>query len=286
MKNLFTLLSCLALAPWAAADTKPQDATRKALENVKAVVVPFETLPSGHMAVNVKVNGKGPYKLIFDTGAPITLMNNRIARESGLLKNVKKPLFALFDAQGDVKVKELEVGGQKAENTTAMVMDHPTVEAISRAFEKTLGGPIDGIVGFPFFARFKTTLDYQARTMTFVPSGFEPPDVMASMQKALTSSGDGPVILTTSATWGLTVNKKKDDDEAGVDVTKVQAKGPAAVAGLKEGDRLLTLDGRWTESVADTFRAVAAIKPGTPTVAVVKRDGQEIKLTIKPIPGM
>src|SRR5207244_7100323 len=106
---------------------------------------------------------------------------------------------------GDVKVAEMEVGGQKIENSVAIVMDHPTVEAISRAF-----GPIEGIVGFPFFARFKMTLDYQARTMTFVPSGFDPPDVMASMQKALMSGlgGDAPTILTTSATWGLTVNKK------------------------------------------------------------------------------
>jgi len=214
-------------------------------------------------------------------------MNNKIAKEADLLKGVRRPLFAPFGTMGDVKVKEIEVGGQKAENTPAIVMDHPTVEAISHAFEKT-AGKIDGIVGFPFFARFKTTLDYKARTMTFAPSGYDPPDVMASMQKALMAGlgGDVTTVLTTSATWGLTVNKKKSDEEAGVDVTKVLAKGPAELAGLKEGDRLLTLDGRWTDSVADTFRAAAAIKPGTPTVAVVRRDGKEIKLTIKPVPGL
>ena len=45
-----------------------------------------------------------------------------------------------------------------------MVMDHPTVEAISKTV-----GPIDGIVGFPFFARYRMTLDYQAKKLTFVP---------------------------------------------------------------------------------------------------------------------
>ena len=54
---------------------------------------------------------------------------------------------------------------------------------------------------------------------------------------------------------------------------------------MQQGDRLLTLDGRWTDSVADTLRAAAFIKPGTPTVAVVQRDGKEVKLTIKPVPG-
>jgi hypothetical protein len=268
----------LGLAP-----VKADPPVAKPLEKGKPVVVPFEVLPSGHITVQVKVNGKGPYKLIFDTGAPITLMNNKVAKEAGLLKGVTRPLISLFGAMGDVKVAEMEVGGQKIENSVAIVMDHPTVEAISKAF-----GPIEGIVGFPFFARFKMTLDYQAKKMTFVPSGFDPPDVMGSMQKALLSGlgGDAPTILTTSATWGLTVHKKSGDEEAGVTVTKVLAGGPASRAGLKEGDRLLTLDGRWTDSVADTFRAAGAVKPGTPAVAVVKRDGKEVKLTIKPVPGL
>src|SRR3954463_14733071 len=80
------------------------------------VTVPFELLKTGHMAVMVKVNGKGPYRLIFDTGAPITLLNNKIAKEAGLLKDVPRPLFTLFGSMGEVKVKALQVGGQNAED--------------------------------------------------------------------------------------------------------------------------------------------------------------------------
>src|SRR5437763_829348 len=105
----------------------------------KAVTVPFELLKTGHMAVMVKVNGKGPYKLIFDTGAPITLLNNKVAREAGLLKNMKKPAISLFGSMGEVKIPLLEVGDQKAEDVAAVVMDHPTVEAISNEL-----GPIEG----------------------------------------------------------------------------------------------------------------------------------------------
>src|ERR1700682_1438317 len=99
-------------------------------EAPKSVTVPFELLKTGHMTVMVKVNGKGPYKLIFDTGAPITLLNNKIARQAGLLQDVPKPLFSFFGSMGEVKVKTLQVGDQKADNVTAVVMDHPTVEAI------------------------------------------------------------------------------------------------------------------------------------------------------------
>src|SRR5262245_47470876 len=68
----------------------------EALET-KPVTVPFGLLKTQHMTVEVKINGKGPYRLIFDTGAPVTLINNKVAKEAGVLpKNFKQPLFAIF----------------------------------------------------------------------------------------------------------------------------------------------------------------------------------------------
>src|SRR5262245_49090499 len=97
----------------------------------KSVTVPFTQLPSGHITVQVKIDGKGPYQLIFDTGAPMSLINNRVATDSGLAKGIKKPLFAPFGALGEVKIKKLEVGDQAAEDVSAMIMDHPTVKAFN-----------------------------------------------------------------------------------------------------------------------------------------------------------
>src|SRR5207244_3719890 len=101
MKKTLLVLAALflGLTPAIKADPPP---VAKPLDKSKAVVVPFEVLPSGHITVQVKVNGKGPYKLIFDTGAPITLMNNKVAKEAGLLKGVTRPLISLFGAMGDV----------------------------------------------------------------------------------------------------------------------------------------------------------------------------------------
>ncbi len=101
---------------------------------------------------------------------------------------------------------------------TAIVMDHPTVQAISDAFEKKLGGPIDGIVGFPFFARFKMTLDYQAKTVTLLPNGYNPPNVMEAMMTAIiASSSDEPKVLAPAAQWGVVAEKDAKDEEPGVD---------------------------------------------------------------------
>jgi hypothetical protein len=248
----------------------------------RAVTVPFDLLRSGHMTVMVRVNGKGPYKLIFDTGAPITLLDNKVAREAGLLKNMVQPAFSVFGSMGEVRVRRLEVGGQQAENVTAVVMDHPTVEAISRVF-----GPIHGIVGFPFFARFKMTLDYQARTMTFVPNGFKPPDVMEALVQALLGDGDdAPRVLAPAAQWGMLAHKDRGDDEAGVTLTEVLPGSAAAQAGLKTGDRLLTLDGRWTDSVADLYSAAGYARPGVAVPVHIKRAGKELELQVKPVSGL
>ena len=86
--------------------------------------------------------------------------------------------------------------------------------------------------------------------------------------------------------WGFTVDKASDDEDAGVAVKDVIAGTPAADGGLKAGDRLMTLDGRWTDTIADTFTAASFVKAGRATEVVVKRDGKEVKLTIKPAKGL
>src|SRR5262245_20197827 len=175
----------------------------------KPVTVPFELLKTRHMAVMVKVNGKGPYRVIFDTGAPLTLFNNKIAKESGLLKNAKRPAFALFGTAGQAKADTLEIGDLLAKDHPVIVMDHPTVDLLAKALDL----PIDGIVGFPFFARYRMTLDYQAKTMTFVPTDFDPPDVMQAMMTLLLGGrGDKPAkqVIAPTGQWGIVVEKAAD----------------------------------------------------------------------------
>jgi hypothetical protein len=263
---------CLLLA-----NTLPVDAPKPA-------TVPFELLRTKHMAIHIKVNGKGPYRVIFDTGAPVMLLNTKVAKDSGLIaKNAQAPLFALFGNMGQVKIKTLEIGDLKAENVATVVMDHPTVELISKFL-----GPIEGIVGFPFFARYKMTLDYQAKELTFVPNGYEPPDALEAMMKsmmALTSDDGKPKVLAPAAQWGLVLDKQEKDEEAGVTIKEVRAGSAADQAGLKAGDRLVTLDGRWTDSVADTYRAASYVKPGTAAKVRIKRDAKEIELIVKPRAG-
>lgn len=248
-------------------------------------VVPFETIKSEHMVVQVKINGKGPYRLIFDTGAPDSLVNNKLAKEAGIFpKDFKKPLLAPLGAMGQFKMQTIEMGNLKAENLSVMVVDHPTVAAISE-----VAGPIDGIVGFTFFSRYKMTIDYQTKVMTFVPNDYRPTSSLDTiMAMLLTSSSERakPKVLAPGALFGFTVDKEKTDVEPGVYVRDVMDGTPAAKAGLKAGDRLLTFDNRWTDTVADCYQAASYIRPGTTVNATILRDGKEMKLKIKGKAGL
>src|SRR5262245_7004393 len=258
----------------------PAVTSADAPEKAKPITVPFELLKTQHMVVNIKVNGKGPYRVIFDTGAPITLLNNKISKEAEL--SPKGGGLPLFGMRGFANLKTLELGELKAENTQVIVMDHPALADVSKVL-----GPIDGIVGFPFFSRFRVELDYQAMTMTFLPSGFDPPDMMANLMGMMTNMRTKPKrVFAPASVFGFSVSKEKEDEEPGVNVTSVLADGPAATAGLKTGDRLLILDASWTDSVEDAYRAAGGVTVGQAVKAKVKRGEKELDLIIKPATGL
>ena len=185
-----------------------------------------------------------------------------------------------------IQVAKMQVGDVIADKSGAVVMDHPTVTAISEAFEKE-SGPIDGIIGFPFFARFAMTVDYQKKEVTFKPNGYKPGDYMKDLMDSMSKleEKNKPRIIAPAGLWGFTVDKEKMDDAEGVTVKTVYAESAAAKGGLKSGDRLLTIDGRWTDTIGDTTLAASLVKPGTAVTVVVKRDNKEVKLIITPTIG-
>ncbi len=267
----------------------PAQAQPAKIEAEKPVKVPFTLVSTGHFIVKVKLNDKGPYNLIFDTGAPLMLISNRAGKDSGIIdKKGSSNIFSPFGPMTQAKIKKMEIGPLKAENVNSMVFDHPTVQTFSDFFKKD-HGEIDGIVGFPFFAKYRMTVDYEAKELTFAPNGYEPVDVIQTMMNLILKPRDDqgkPKIVAAAGQWGIIVEKGAKDEEAGVDIKMVMDGSAAAKAGLKKGDRLLTIDGRWTDSVGDAYQAAGYIKPGKAAPVVIKRDGKEMKLTVTPTNGL
>ena len=246
-------------------------------------VIPFEMSLTNHMLVEARINGKGPYLLIFDLGAPITLLSNRASEAAGVVKT-DAPRSFLFAMRGEAEVGKLEVGSLTVTKLPVVVFDHPVLKAL----EQITSRRIDGIMGFTFFARYKTTIDYVEHRMTFEPVAFEVKNLLKELPGRLL----GPKVarrqvLAPLGLWGLCLGKPvRDLASPGVPVSRVYTGSPAARAGLRAGDVLVTLDGRWITSIADVFRAAADIEPGHDAALVILRDGKEQAMTIRPGAGI
>jgi PDZ domain/Aspartyl protease len=247
-----------------------------------AIVVPFKMLPSNHMLVEAQINGKGPYHLIFDLGAPITLLTNK-ASESSKVVDDDAPHSFLFGMRGEAEVKELQAGGLTVTKLPVIVFDHPTLKMLGEA----LAQPIDGIMGFTLFARYKVTIDYQLQRMTFAPVDFKQRDLIKDMSNRLM----GPKVakrrvLAPLGLWGLRLGKATGGIESpGVTVTEVEPGSPAAAAGILKGDVITSLDGRWTATVTDVFAAAADAPAGRPATVLFLRQGREMSLQVIPADG-
>lgn len=260
----------------------------QALPEVKPVKVPFKLLPSRHMLIEVTINDKGPYKLIFDTGAPLNIVTSRLGKETGISKRGGGGIAALLSGgMNQVEIGTMQLGDVTAKKVAAVVMDHPTVKAISDAFAEE-HGTIDGIVGFPFFARFATTVDYQKKELLLSPRDYKPGNYIEDLTKSLSAAGENAgraKVVGPAGLWGFALKKAKADEEPGVAVTEVYEGTPAAAAGVKVGDRVLTIDGRWTDTLGDAHVAVSLVKPGRKADVTLTRDGKPMTLSITPVVG-
>jgi len=89
---------------------------------------------SGHIAIRAKINGHGPYRFIFDTGAPSLVISEQVARDSRILPlDFEKPFFTPLGNLGNHEVRTIELGRAEQLNLTSDVWNHPTVEILSRA---------------------------------------------------------------------------------------------------------------------------------------------------------
>src|SRR5919199_1754519 len=85
--------------------------------------------PAPRASAERKAKAKGPFDLIFDVGAPITLLTNRAALDSGTIK-ADAPRSFLFSIRGESQVETLEVGELTARDLPVIVLDHPLLKAM------------------------------------------------------------------------------------------------------------------------------------------------------------
>jgi hypothetical protein len=132
-----------------------------------STTVPFELL-NNHIYVQATLNGKGPFRLLCDTGGQ-NIVAVDLARELGLKSEGALQGRGVGEKSEDVgltKVQTLQIGEATLSNQVFAVY------ALS-ALGDVEGMPIQGLVGYEVFKRFVVTIDYEHGRLTLtLPSAF------------------------------------------------------------------------------------------------------------------
>lgn len=117
--------------------------------------VPFD-LVENHVYLSVMLNGKGPYRFIFDTGGA-NIVDPAVAREIGAVGHGSIQgggVGSTTESISFANVDALQIGDAMMKNQLFGVA--PT----RLGFGMSGGQPVDGLIGFEVLARFVTTFDY------------------------------------------------------------------------------------------------------------------------------
>jgi hypothetical protein len=148
-------------------------------------------LVNNHIYGQAKVNGKGPYTFIFDTGGN-NIVTPPLAKELGLKTEGSLPGTGVGEGVmegGFTHIDQLDVGGASLTNQLFVVFPLDTLANIE-------GVPLPGMVGYEVFRRFVTRVDYGAHTLTLIdPKHFDPKD--AGTPVKFTFNGHVPEVTGT-----------------------------------------------------------------------------------------
>lgn len=247
---------------------------------------PFSMTETNHFYVEVKLNGEGPFRLIFDLGAPVTLLSNRAAKESKTVPPGRRPSLFL-GMSGEGVVKEMQFGESTAKDIPVMIFDHPAITAMS----EILGKRFDGILGYTFFARYRTTIDYQKKRLWFEPVREKTDNIVTALPDRmmnLSAKAQTRVVVPRSQAIGIEIEMQEGDKSNAippvVKIAKIRKDSPADKAGLKRGDAFITFGPHWLFSTADLADALSGSEAGQPIEIQVKRDAETLKYSIVPEP--
>jgi len=260
--------------------------------------VPYRLTDTNHFLVRVRINGKGPFNFLVDSGAPALFMATETAKKIGL---------KLDRAEFWTPVERLDFeGGARLDGVKARIDD--PFQLVGMNALGLPGASIDGILGFTILARFRLEIDLTKDRMIWTRLDHQPRDPPVPKQKPGEDAGAPLGIQAMNALGSLAkglafvMGKQPEEErhprgflglewseqvESGRKQVKVQGvlkDSPAAHGGLQPGDRILRINNRAVEGFKSARAALAEVQPGDVVPLVIHRgpraDGRELRLTL------
>jgi hypothetical protein len=276
---------CAALAALSLAPPLRADEDKKIV--AKPFQVPYELTNTKHVMVRAKINGKGPFNFIIDTGAPALFVSTAVCKKVGVRPDKRGwGTFDRFDIEGGVSLPKLK----------GRVEDPFQLQGMNGL--GLAGAELHGIIGYMVLAKFRVELDLTRDKMAWTPLTFDPPapmrlegrgappelDALGNLMKLVGSfmGKKQEPDVTTRGFLGLDLA----DDSKGVLVKSVFNGGPASTAGLKVGDRITEFQGRTVRDSDGVRQLAAKVSAGERVKLTVRRGEDTHEITIKSVEGL
>jgi membrane-associated protease RseP (regulator of RpoE activity) len=278
------LLPLAALAP---DDPKAKD-DAKDPQVGRSFRVPYKMTGTNHFLVRIRINGKGPFNFLVDTGAPALFVSTHAAKAVGLVAP-KDEFWAVVDRL------DFE-GGPTLGGVKARVED--PFQLIGMNALGLPGHSIDGILGFTILARYRMTIDPTQDRMTWTRLDYDPKEPFiprGAIAAKAPAELEAMNLLGPLAKFAAVMIGKQEPDkliprgrlgiileEMGgpARVASVLEGSPAARAGVKPGDVIAAVDGKSVGSPGEAMLAAAKVRPGAAVALKIKREGATVDVPL------
>jgi hypothetical protein len=269
---MFRITTILLLAVTLAPPVAAQD---------KSVLVPYRLTRTQHILVRTKINGKGPFHFIMDTGCPVLVISEEAAKKAGLASE-----------KGKAKIDRLEFeGGLVQEKVPARVETPFQIEGMNN-----MGLPgieLHGLMGYTVLAKYRIEVDLTSDRMRWTPLAFDPPppenvrnkvdvsgiEMMGGLMKVISKmAGLKPAPPAVPRGFvGVEIETGKD----AVTVKAVLPESPAQKAGLRAGDVIEKINSRKIATTADIAAALSDLQVDRELTIGVRRGDESVSVKLK-----
>lgn len=255
----------------------------------EAYSIPYRLSDVKHVVIRVKINGKGPFNFIVDTGAPAVYIGTEAAKKAGI--EVKKD-----GSWETIESFEIE-GGLKLPGLKARVEEPFQLVGINKI--NAAGIRYHGIVGYSILAQFKVEYDFTKTHLTWTRLNWTPPipERLGSLSQGATDNMKAMVGVSLLATSFLPrrpdpiysyrgmIGVELEERQGHVIIKSVLQESPAALKGVSVGDRIVKVNDESIEKSAHIERLIAASPADREVTLVIERAGSEKTIRLTPVRG-
>lgn len=244
--------------------------------------VPYRLTNTLHTLVRAKINGKGPFNFIIDTGAPLLFVSTAAGKKLGLSPDKKGwTTLERFELEGGVVLDKV-----KCRLETPFQLEG--MNGLGMA-----GAELHGIIGYTVLAHFRMEFDFTRDSMKWTRLDFDPPQPQAVGKKGDGAGGLEFIGGLMKFLGKLAGNKAEPeiiprgylgidlfDCKGKIRVQSVQADGPAAKAGIEKDDAILKFQGKRVDTTSELRRLAREVTAGQTVRLSILRGEEEKVVTI------